>query len=187
LAHIVAGAAGRNGYRDRRNHAIVALHCFSGLQAGEIAALRRLQVIAEESSGQVIIEILRAGRFLRLPLPEPAAVPLLALLADPEASLHEPTAYVFRRNKAGDQPLSAQALRAILVHACKQAGLPGVTAADLRAAFAYWLRLQGLSEHEAATVLGLEQARSLDRLLARHKSLDAQRQVRELYSAFDLL
>jgi hypothetical protein len=63
--------------------------------------------------------------------------------------------------------------------ASRSAGFPLATATDLRAAFACWLRARGLSDHETAAVLGLLQVRSLDRLLARHRALDAQRRVRE--------
>ncbi len=73
-----------------------------------------------------------------------------------------------------------RAVAEITHRACAGAGFRLATAADLRAAFAYWLRLHGLSDHEAAAVLGLKQVRSLDRLLERHVALDAQRRVREL-------
>jgi hypothetical protein len=89
---------------------------------------------------------------------------------------------VFRRNNHGKQPLSLQALRAIVLGRCKEVGFPRATVNDLRAAFAYWLGSQGLSDHETTAVIGLKQVRSLDRLLARHKALDAQRQVREISS-----
>ena len=41
------------------------------------------------------------------------------------------------------------------------------------------LRIQGLSDHEIAAVLGLAKVRSVDLLLQRHGALDAQRAVRE--------
>lgn len=43
----------------------------------------------------------------------------------------------------------------MLLHVCRRAGLPPVASADLRADCAYWLRSQGLPEHEVLMVLGL--------------------------------
>jgi hypothetical protein len=71
-------------------------------------------------------------------------------------------------------------VRSIVQRACARAGFPTASAADLRAAVAYWLRLRGLSDHETAAVLGLRRVKTLDRLLTRHEVLDAQRRVREL-------
>ncbi|MDP9364898.1 MAG: hypothetical protein M3Q10_11865, partial [Chloroflexota bacterium] len=67
----------------------------------------------------------------------------------------------------------------VLVTACRRAGLPAAEASEVRAGCAHWLRAQGLSEHEVAAALGLARVRSVDRLLARHAALDAQRRVRE--------
>ena len=70
----------------------------------------------------------------------------------------------------------------MLLEACQRAGLPPAESAELRAGCAHWLRAQGLSEHEVASVLGLARVRSVDLLLARHAALDAQRRVREQLS-----
>jgi integrase len=180
LARIVGADESAYGYRAHRNHAVVALFCFSGLRADEIASLRRAQALTDEALGRLTIEVVRTGRFLRLPIPEPAATPLLALLRGYRWSHSGGPGHIFRRNQATDQPLTLQALRAIVLGRCREVGLPWITASDLRAAFAYWLRLQGLSDHEATAVLGLSRVRSLDRLLVRHKALDAQRQVEEV-------
>jgi len=67
----------------------------------------------------------------------------------------------------------------VLQNACRRTGLPAVESAALRAAFTHWLRGQGLSDHEAAAVLGLARVKSVDRLLRHHAALDAQRAVRE--------
>ncbi len=77
-------------------------------------------------------------------------------------------------------PLSYRAARDVLTDACRRAGLPPATAAELRAGCAWWLRAQGLAEHEAMGVLGLARVRSVDRLLAPHRALAAQRRAREV-------
>src|SRR5205814_7584180 len=121
------------------------------------------------------------GRWLRLLLAGPAIAPLLALRCHPQVSVDASAdQYVFRNFVAGGQSITNRAAREVVRRACKRAGFPLATATDLRAAFACWLRARGLSDHEIAAVLGLRQVRSLDRLLARHRALDAQRRVREV-------
>jgi predicted transcriptional regulator len=58
--------------------------------------------------------------------------------------------------------------------------VPPAESAALRAGFAHWLRTQGLSDHEVASVLGIARVRTVDRLLARHAALDAQRCLRKV-------
>jgi integrase len=130
----------------------------------------------------VLLEVWRSGQVLRLPVPPSGAAPLLELLSHLPAKASDSPGYVFRRNAALDAPLTGPAMRAIIRSFCKAAGFPRATAHDLRAAFAHSLRVQGLSDHETARVLGLRWVRSLDQMLAGHKALDAQRQVRELDS-----
>ena len=86
---------------------------------------------------------------------------------------------MFHACRRPERPLSYRAARNVLAEACLRAGLPAVASADLRAACAYWLCSQGLSEHEVMLTLGLTRVRSVDRLLRRHQALDAQRRVRE--------
>jgi integrase len=160
---------------------LVALHCFSGLRPSEIVALLRADVVIDRDSGVVDVQVRRAGRFLRFTLAKPAAGSLLAICWPAIGDLSATNAYhIFRRIEQRDERLSLRAVRKIVQHACAGAGFPYATAADLRAAFAWWLGAQGLSAHETAYVLGLEQVRTLDRLLARHTALDAQRRVREM-------
>lgn len=78
--------------------------------------------------------------------------------------------------------MSYRAARDVVTAACRKAGLPTVHASELRSACAYWLHVQGLSAHEVAAVLGVARVRTVDRLLERHLSLDAQRRVRNLLS-----
>ena len=94
----------------------------------------------------------------------------------------DPSGHVFRTSRAPNRPLGYRAARNVLVDACRRAGLPPAESSELRAGCAHWLRAQGLSEHEVASVLGLARVRSVDRLLVRHAALDAQRRVREQFS-----
>jgi hypothetical protein len=76
--------------------------------------------------------------------------------------------------------LPGRAARDVLQDSCRRAGLPTIESIALRAACAHWLRTQGLSDHEVANTLGLARVRSVDRLLQRHVTLDAQRTVGEI-------
>jgi integrase len=157
LDHIVAAAGRQNDYRGLRRSAV--------RPAGEGA--------------EVVIVVQRDRRLLRLPFPAHEAGPLLVLCRGHAEGEPGQDSYLFRRGESAERPLTTRAVRTIVQGACARAGYPLASAADLRAAFAYWLRLRGLSDHEAAAVLGLHQVRTLDRLLARHAALDAQRMVRE--------
>lgn len=86
---------------------------------------------------------------------------------------------IFRKCPLRPKPLSYRASRNILLHACREAGLPAASSAELRAAYAYGLKSLGCSDHEVTAALGIARVRSIDRLLSRHAALNAQRRVRE--------
>jgi integrase len=179
LERIVGAAAARTALRALRDWALVALHCYSGLQPDEVVTLRWSQVTVDPESEGMSILLRRGGHWLRLLVAGPAVAPLLALRWHAQVSVDASAEqYVFRSCVAGEQALTNRAAREVVRRACKRAGFPLATATDLRAAFAWWLRARGLSDHETAVVLGLHQVRSLDRLLSRHRALDAQRRVR---------
>jgi integrase len=182
LERIVAGVAASDSFRLLRDRALVALHCLSGLRPEEIVRLRVEDVTAGNRSEGTTLSTIRAGRMMRVPLPEPGLGWLVAFVRLATSASAEPTAYLFRRGNSDDRPLTPRAARVIVQRACAQAGFPLASAADLRATFAYSLRLRGLSDHETAAVLGFRRVRTLDRLLARHKALDAQRRVQEMLS-----
>lgn len=175
----IVRAAGevKDRFRASRDSAIVALSCFSGLRPEETVALTWGQVVVDSHTETTFVEVQRRGGLLRLPIPAPAAGPLLDYALQHREDLEGP---LFRRRARSQEGLSVRAARHIVVSACERAGLPRAESAGLRAAFAHWLRSRGLSDHETAKVLGLRQVRSLDRLLAPTKALDAQRAVREL-------
>jgi integrase len=181
LERIVTAVTARVAPRARRDRVLVALHCYSGLRPDELFGLRWSQVMVDTEHGMLSIQLRRRGRWLCLPVVGRAAGLLLAWRrtalggASPSGEQH-----VLPRSEHGDQPLTSRAVREIVRRACERAGFPLATATDLRAAFACWVRTHGLSDHETAAVLGLQQVRSLDRLLARHRAMDAQRRVREV-------
>lgn len=177
-------AAGEVSTTNRvRNRALAALHCFSGLRPEEIVALdwEQIEVVHQaDDNAALCVTIARAGRQLRLPIPKQAASTLAELASKSGKALITMAGPVFRPRARSSARLSYRAAREIVRKACNRAGLPAVEAPELRAAYARWLGSIGMSDHEIAAILGLERVRSVDRLLARHRALDAQRQVREV-------
>jgi integrase len=166
-----------------RNRALVGLHCFSGLRPEEIVALMWDHVNVEgleADSYTLSVSVRRQRTSLKLPLPRQSAEPLVVLASSHGETIRSLTGPVFRPHNESRQSLSYRTARDILKSSCRRAGFPAVDAVELRAAYAHWLRVQGLSDHEVAAVLGLEKVRSVDRLLNRHHALDAQRRVREM-------
>lgn len=181
--HRLIAAAGVGGGQAIRDRTLVAFHCFSGLRTEEILRLRWEDLSFETTNTgrlRLTAAIAREGRGLQLPILGPALEAideLVQILANGDQPLLGPI--VTTRANSG-RPLSYRAARNVLHAACRRAGFPPAEAADLRAAFAYWLRTQGLSDHEVAAVLGMVRVRSVDRLLCRHVALDAQRSAREM-------
>ncbi|MBA2453877.1 MAG: site-specific integrase [Chloroflexia bacterium] len=178
-------SAKRDSTRGIRDLAIVALHCFSGLRPEEITALDWDQIeVARQGEGYqaLCVAVHRGGQAWTLPLPRHSATALVQLADSLDAQIGDLHGPIFKRSASVDQPLSYRAIRDVVGRACDQSGLPIVEAVDLRAAFAHWLGSQGLSDHEVASVLGVQRVRTVDRLLRRHRALDAQRRVRETQS-----
>jgi len=176
-----AAGTGKGGHADR-DRALAALHCFSGLRPEEIVRLHWEDLATEltENGHYGLTAIVdRGGRMVTLLLPEPASAEVAALAMAMFATIETLSGPVLCARGARRRPLSYRAARDVLHKACRRAGLPVVDAASLRATCAHWLRGQGLSDHEVASVLGLARVRSVDRLLQHHVALDAQRVVRE--------
>jgi integrase len=183
LERVLAVAGAGAGKRALRDRALVALHCYSGLRPEEVGRLRRTDVLSVDD-GCHVVEVRRASGLMRLALPAASAEPLIDLIrSQSEAENVADSTILFRCGTAKQPPLSSRAVRLIVQAACKRAGFPSATAVDLRAGFAYWLRARGLSDHEAAQVLGLKRVKTLDQLLKRHEALDAQRRIREFSRA----
>lgn len=182
LRRIVDAAGDREGAYAIRDRALVALHCFSGLRPEEIARLRWNDLATELSANGrygLTATVERRGRRMALLLPAPAADSIHDLARTVGGTVESLTGPVFCARDIPNRPLSYRAIRDVLQDVFHRTGLPHIDAAGLRAACAYGLRAQGLSDHEIAAVLGLARVRSIDRLLRNHASLDAQRTVRE--------
>jgi len=185
LRRLVDAAGVEDSARAPRDRALVALHCFSGLRPEEIVHLRWEDLATEltvKGHFGLTATVHRGGRRISLLIAKPAAAEVAALAASVGARIEELSGPVLRARGAAGRALSYRAARDVLHDVCRQAGLPIVDAASLRAACAHWLRSQGLSDHEVATVLGLTKVRSVDRLLRHHAALDAQRIVRDTLS-----
>ncbi len=183
LLRIVDRAAeGQDPLRRARDRALVAVQCFSGLRPEEVVGLRWEDLEWARMAGGyfgLTAGVHRRGSRLRLFVPGPAAAAVRGLAEHSAEEMVTLTGPVFRARGRAGRLLSYRSARMILTRACRRAGFPAVEAAELRAAFASWLRVQGLSDHEVAEVLGLARVRSVDGLLRRHAELGAQRTVRE--------
>jgi integrase len=183
LLRIVDAAGADDGDQSLRDRALVALHCFSGLRPEEIVRLCWEDLASELTvSGHygLTAAVIRGGRNVRLLLPGPAPEAIEELAGTTRGPIETLTGPIFLARGAQGRPISYRAARDVLQDACRRAGLPPMESTVLRAACAHWLRSQGLSDHEVATVLGLAKVRSVDRLLRNHAALDAQRAVTEI-------
>lgn len=202
---VVAGGAGRHRHRavslSQRNldrivqgvteqgtepwhRTLVMLHCFTGLRPEEIVALRwgdieRTSVPMTEEI-RFSISVHRGGRCLALPIISKVAAELAVFAGSQGSTQILPSKFIFPSARTASCSISYRAARYVVTRACREAGVPVVEASDLRAAFAFSLTLQGLSDHQVAAVLGLARVRSLDRLLKGHRALQAQRVAREI-------
>jgi len=173
-------AAGRHPIRDR---ALVALHCFSGLRPEEIVRLSWADLEAQLTAGGrygLTAAVVRGGQVTKLLLPSPASDAVEALAVAAGGTVESLSGPVLCASDRPGRSLSYRAARDVLQAACRRAGLPPIESISLRAAYAHWLRGQGLSDHEIARVVGLVRVRSVDRLLRHQAALDAQRAVREI-------
>ena len=174
---IVSGSFPGSSYRHIRNRALVAAYCFTGLRPEEIVSLTVRQLLQMRESRLTYAEIWRNGTPLRLPIIDDAAFHIRVHLASQSQD-----GYIFARSRSHPTPLTVRAARNIVQEACFRVGLPAMTSTELRSSFAFLLKGRNCSDHEVAWVLGLKQVRTVDRLLARHLELDAQRAVHEFLS-----
>lgn len=173
---------GHDGERAARDRALVALHGFSGLRPEEIVGLRWEDVARELTPAGfwgLTAGVSRRGVRVCLLLPGRAGMAIQALAEHAGEEMASLSGPVFRARGRSGRPLGYRSARAIVHAACRRVGLPAMEAVELRAAFAAWLRAQGLSDHEVADVLGLAKVRSVDGLLRGHAALAAQRILRE--------
>ena len=172
---IVSGGFPGSSYRHVRNRALLAAHCFTGLRPEEIVDLTTTQLLQVAGSRLTYAEIWRNGTPMRLPIVDDAMFHIRAHLASQSQE-----GFIFTRSQSDPKLLTVRAARNLVQEACFNVGLPAMTATELRSAFAFLLKGRDLSDHEVASVLGLKQVRTVDRLLARHKELAAQRRAHEI-------
>ncbi len=183
LERIVDSAAHSNSGHADRDRALVALHCFTGLRPEEVVGLQWQDVMTEIAPGghyALVVNVQRRGTRHRLHVLGPAADAIRVLAWSSGGPIGALSGPVFRVGRTPGKAIGYRAARDVVSTACRSAGIPGVEAAELRSACAYWLHVQGLSSHEVAAVLGIARVRTVDRLLERHLALDAQRRVREV-------
>jgi len=169
--------------RTVRDRAVVALHCFSGLRPEEICGLAWGNLTAGSSTtgrDAWAASVERRGHHVTLPVLGPAAEAVTLLAYQSGGSTEELRGPIFRATASRPEPISYRSARAIVANACIGAGLPVTASVQLRAAFGYWLRTRGLSDHEVAAALGIARVRTVDALLRPHHALSAQRRTREV-------
>jgi integrase len=177
-----AAGVNKRPWRAARDRALMALYCYTGLRAEDITHLDWDQVmVAVVPPGKIglSIRVWRNSTEVVLPLAEPAALEVGNLAASMGGTPGSMSGSIICTHGPHARKLSYGAARNIMRATCQAAGLPIVTSADLRAACGYWFHLQGWSDHEIAGILGLARVKSVDRLLSRHKAIDAQRSVRD--------
>ena len=170
LRRIVAAAgAGPRGARARRDRLLVAVHCSSGLAAGEIRSLRWSAVRWESAGEAWSVAVERAGSSVRLAIFGSAASLMIRHRLEAQAS----DEYVF--HNARGEPLTERQARRIVLAACSASGFPHAARSTLLSAAAAYLSDAGLRDHEVAVALGIADMRTLNRLLRPHQRLQAQR------------
>lgn len=183
LERIVSFAGShRSGFCAARDRALVALQCFSGIRAEELAQLHWTDiqhVVVPPGRIALALRVVRGKALIELPVLEPAQHALKDLAGILSRHRATDAGPIFCNSGARMKMLSYRAMREIIHRACAEAGYPNVESADLRAACAYWLRSCRLSDHEIAETLGMAHVKSVDRLLQRHMALEAQRIVRQ--------
>lgn len=171
---IDAAAAGRRAATALRDCLLVAVQCFSGLDAGEIRLLRWSDLRWESEAESWSVSVIRRGERTHLAIFGPAASLLIRRRLEAPAA----SEYVFS-NSRGD-PLTARQARRIVLNACTKAGFPHASRSTLVSAAAAYLTTEGFRDHELAIVLGVSDMRTVNRLLRPHQVLDAQRRAPRL-------
>ena len=174
LRRIVAAAgAGTRGARALRDRLLVAVHCSSGLAAGEIRSLRWSAVRWEPAGEAWSVAVERAGSSVRLAIFSSAASLMVRHRLEAQAS----DEYVFHNSRG--EPLTERQARRIVLAACSAAGFPHASRSTLLSAAAAYLSDAGLRDHEVAVALGIADMRTLNRLLRPHQRLQAQRRAHQ--------
>jgi integrase len=182
LQRLIENAGAGGGYIGVRDRALVTLLTFSGIRISELVMVGWHDldlVLRPNGSLRRTLAVERGRSAITLPL-----LPLAAEAVSDLQRAHELLGValvgpLLRRSAATPSPLGERRVKQILAEACRCAGLPAVELAEIRSGLAWSLLVDGFSEPEVMRILGLRDARSLDRLVAPHRALVAQRRVGE--------
>ncbi len=171
LRIVEAARAGKRGPRALRDRLLVTVHCYSGLDAGEIRCLRWSALRWEPAGEAWSVAATRGGQRTRLAIFGPAA----ALMTRHRLKVEPSDEFVFAN--ARGEPLTDRQARRIVRGACSASGFPHAARSTLRSASAAYLSDAGLRDHEVAVALAIADMRTLNRLLRPHQRLQAQRRA----------
>ena len=153
---VEAAGAGKRGSRSLRDRLLVATHCYSGLDAGEIRSLHGSDLQWEPEGEAWSVGVERGGRRTRLAIFGPAA----SLMIRHRLEVQPSDEFVFAN--ARGEPLTERQVRRIVLGACSASGFPSAARSTLLSAAAAYLSGAGFSDHEVAIALGIADLRTIN-------------------------
>ena len=177
LRIVEAAGARRRTALSLRDRLLVAVHCYSGLGAGEIRVLRWDDLRWESEGEAWSAAAARGTKRTRLAIFGPAASLMIRHRLEAEAF----DEYAFANSRG--ETLTDRQVRRIVLAACSAAGFPHAARSTLMSASAAYLSAAWLRDHDVAFALGIADMRTINRLLKPHHKLAAQRQAHAPYSA----
>ena len=173
LARIVEAAGiGKCGRRSLWDRVLVAVHCYSGLDTGEIRGLRWGDLRWEAQGDAWSAPVERGAKRTRLAIFGSAASLMIRLRLEAEQSEE----FVFSNSRV--EALTERQMRRIVLGAYSAAGFPRAERNTLFSAAAAYLGAAGFRDHEVAITLGIADMRTINRLLRPHQRLQFQRKAR---------
>jgi len=170
-----------------RDQLAVVLTCRSSAGIGQLRSIRWPQIEPKAPGGlwcAVIRGLPYRGRFLNIPIAEPARPFLLAMrrLAEQHGQLD----YVFYNTRSKRGPVTYWTLRRPIRAAVARAGLPDCDGMTFRRAYLAGLKVQGLRDTEIRDAMGVMSLAAMDRTFTSHEWMLAYRQLQELHAIPDL-
>jgi hypothetical protein len=189
LVNCAGARADREAWR-RRDRAIMAVRCWSGLWRRDLPGLTWGRVQFVEGDGiwcAVVHEVQRYGQHLAIPVLVEARPFLLDLLALRDSEGEQDLDYVFRNVGMGRQgdlsvgsaPLGGQTFHRVLKQAAEAAGLPGCDDAALRRAYAALLKARGLPDPVIRDARGVRSLESVEAGFLLHRQAMGQWKMAE--------
>ncbi len=155
LRIVEAAGARRRTALSLRDRLLVAVHCCSGLGAGEIRVLRWDDLRWESEGEAWSVAAARGTKRTRLAIFGPAASLMIRHRLEAEAF----DEYAFANSRG--ETLTDRQVRRIVLAACSAAGFPHAARSTLMSASAAYLSAAGLRDHDVA--FALRQATSASR------------------------